>query len=59
MERGLERVADVLLEKGLLVRRDGARRSEPDPSVQPTQRGVILDEFANKTTTTCVSNYLR
>jgi len=59
VERGLERVADVLLEKGLLVHRDGARRSKPTPSVQPTQRGVILDEFASKTTPTCVSNYLR
>ncbi|NRA95840.1 MAG: methyltransferase [Planctomycetes bacterium] len=59
VERGLERAADVLLEKGLLVRRDGARRSEPAPSVGPSSRGVILDEFASKTTPTCVSNYLR
>ena len=60
-QKGLDRLALVLLEKGLLVPASSNERA-PEPEKGEswgTGSGVLLDELASKTTPTCVSNYLR
>jgi carbamoyltransferase len=58
-ERGLRSLAEVLLEKGLLVPAEELEDQAPAPLQEPPSRGILLDELASKTTPTCVSNYLR
>jgi len=57
---GMRSLAEVLIEKGLLVPSDAqVKEQRPLQRPEPASQGVMLDELASKTTPTCVSNYLR
>ena len=59
VQRGTLSQAEVLLEKGLLVREGCTTEHVPPPPEELPARRMLLDELASKTTPTCVSNYLR